>query len=214
MHRGNPNAAGSEAYSSSVAGAAVPLQSLLHVNDQLQHQEQPNPEQQQLLHPAQLNSARSLVYHTELEAQSQCIDTTCTAPYTMYVVSTSPSYDPAADSLNGGSTFSFSFAQWGSSSRPVKLQALRGIGRSDSSSGGSNSWTGGAASGPVTVCLALVATGCFAPTCRTPCCAALTRHLRQIEMSIGTNTTSTRNSYLNRAPIDSSLLHLQLLLHM
>ncbi len=38
---------------------------------------------------------------------------------------------------------------------------------------------------PTTTCLALVATGCYAPGSKTPCCTALAKQLRAVEFSIG-----------------------------
>ncbi|KXZ51859.1 hypothetical protein GPECTOR_11g297 [Gonium pectorale] len=74
-------------------------------------------------------------------------------------------------------------------------------GSGDAGDGGDSGDGGGA----VTTCLALAATGCYAPASRTPCCAALARHLRQLELAIDPScATSLRAVTLNGRSLDDS----------
>ncbi|GIL63788.1 hypothetical protein Vafri_17783, partial [Volvox africanus] len=160
----------------STFGQALPQQPQGIRQQQQQLQEQQQERQRQRQQRVQTASARSWAHLTSLEAGG-CVDTTCTAPYSMYIASMDPVY---GDSPTVGALAAESSVAWLATSAAA----------SSGSSGilhdrvGPPSTVQGAEGGALNVCLTLVATGCFAPSYRTPCCAALARHLRQIEISI------------------------------
>ncbi|GLI65957.1 hypothetical protein VaNZ11_009638, partial [Volvox africanus] len=147
-----------------------------HRQQQQQLREQEQERQRQREQRVQTASARSWAHLTGLEARG-CVDTTCTAPYNMYIASMDPVY---GDSPTMGALAAESSVAWLATS-------------ADASSGSSGilhdrlgppNTVQGVEGGAINICLTLVATGCFAPSYRTPCCAALARHLRQIEIAI------------------------------
>ncbi|GIL79040.1 hypothetical protein Vretifemale_8445, partial [Volvox reticuliferus] len=160
-------------------GQALPQQPQQHQNLQQllqQQQEQQQQRQQEMDQWVQTASARSWAHLAGLEARG-CVDTTCTAPYSMYIASMDPVYGdrPTLSALAGASSVAWFAASADDSSGSSSILHDRA---------GPTSTVQGTGDGAVNVCLTLVATGCFAPSHRTPCCAALARHLRQIEIAI------------------------------